>query len=285
MSDKYSKISNEFINFRNNLKKEIENNNPKSNPNNECYCIKEKWFKEFENIIISINNKKNLSFETRNNSLKGLISKTVPEFINDINSAINILEKRGNIKIISKNLVNLLYKKEFFLNNNSAKYYAGNNKLIIEFQNYSEPEISNTLLLINPLEELSKQIIYHFSIKNQIDYKMKCYRSIIENEMENKIAFQFKIELKKISINSLRNSMGLKQNQSIDSKSPESFNLIIKFLISLYYYELSLSNNKNREFILNFNERSYLINTEWIDNIKSNYKYQGISNILIKLKK
>ena len=285
MSDKYSKISNEFINFRNNLKKEIENNNPKSNPNNECYCIKEKWFKEFENIIISINNKKNLSFETRNNSLKGLISKTVPEFINDINSATNILEKGGNIKIISKNLVNLLYKKEFFLNYNSAKYYAGNNKLIIEFQNHSEPEISNTLLLINPLEELSKQIIYHFSIKNQIDYKMKCYRSIIENEMENKIAFQYKIELKKISINSLRNSMGLKQNQSIDSKSPESFNLIIKFLISLYYYELSLSNNKNREFILNFNERSYLINTEWIDNIKSNYKYQGISNILIKLKK
>ena len=48
---------------------------------------------------------------------------------------------------------------------------------------------------------------------------------------------------------------------------------------------MSLSNNKNKEFILNINERSYLINTEWIDNIKSNYKYQGISNILIKLKK
>ena len=278
MNDKYNKISREFINFKTTLNQEIKNTNPKFSINNECYCIKEKWFNEFEAQINQYNTNKKSAQDSKNNNLKVFLSKNHPEFINDIDSAVKIFEGHSNIKIISKNLVILLCDKEKILNYNSVKFYAGNNKIILEFNIYSDVSIS--LLIISPLEELSQQVILYFPISNKREFKMKFYKTLIENEVSNKSFSQNKIDFKKINITDIRSPINLKQNQSLDSKSSQPINLIIKFLISLYYYEISLSNNKNKESIININERSYLINPEWIEAIKSFYKYQDLINII-----
>ena len=281
MVDNYQKISYEFIEFKTNLSKEISNINKfKSNINNECYIIKEKWFNDFEERISKVNSQKNINKEKRKNIFKSFFSKNNPEFINDISSAIKNLEEKSNLKIISKNFVNLLYKKEFILKYNSVKYYAGNYKLILEFINSN---ISNVLLIINPLSPLLKQTIYHFSINNKIEIKMKVFQALIENEISNKLWQGLKIEAKKLNIN-FNISKELIQKKSIEIKNPQSFDLIIKLLISLYYYESSLI-NKDKEKIINYNEKSYLINPEWIEKIKSFYKYSEIINVFINIQK
>ena len=161
MVDNYIKKSHEFITFKTNLNKEISNTNKfKPNTSNDCFLIKEKWFNDFEELISNVNSKKNSFPEIKRNLFNQFLSKYNPEFINDISSAIKNFEGKSNLKIISKNLVNLMYKKEFVLKNNSVKYYAGNYKLIIEFINSN---VSNVLLIINPSKQLSEQTIYYFS--------------------------------------------------------------------------------------------------------------------------
>ena len=111
MVDNYIKKSHEFITFKTNLNKEISNTNKfKPNTSNDCFLIKEKWFNDFEELILNINNKKNLSQEIRGNKLNQFFSKNKPEFINDISSAIKNLEENSNIKLIGKNFVNLMYQ-------------------------------------------------------------------------------------------------------------------------------------------------------------------------------
>ena len=117
MDDNYNRIFHEFISFKTNLSKQISNINIfKYNINNDdCFLIKEKWCNDFKELISEINSKKKISKEIKRNVLYQFYSKNKPEFINGINSAIKNLEENSNLKIISKNLVNLMYKKEFVL--------------------------------------------------------------------------------------------------------------------------------------------------------------------------
>ena len=281
MVDNYKKIFSEFKTFKTNLNNEISNTNKfKPNTNNDCFLIKEKWFNDFEELISNVNSKKNSFPEIKRNLFNQFLSKYNPEFINDISAAIKNFEGKSNLKIISKNLVNLMYKKEFVLKNNSVKYYAGNYKLIIEFINSN---VSNVLLIINPSKQLSEQTIYYFSFNKKIAKKIKVFQSLIENEISTKLYQDLQIDAKTLNIN-FHISNKLIHNKSINTKSPQSFNYIIKLLIALYYYESSLI-NKDKENILNYNEKSYLINTEWIEQIKSFYKYQELISIFINIQK
>ena len=83
MSNKYNNnIIQEFLNFKTKLKKEIQNNtNLKSNYNNECYCIKEDWFNNLEDLVSETINK-NKHQEDKNNIIKNYLDKNKPEFIN-----------------------------------------------------------------------------------------------------------------------------------------------------------------------------------------------------------
>ena len=162
MNANYSKIIREFISFKTNINKEISNANYSKNiTKNECFYIKEKLFNEIEEKIKQINNKKNISQEVKMNIFKQFIQNNNQDIINDISSAINNLENNSNLKLINKNIISSCYEKSFVLNLNSVKYYAGNNKLIIEF---NKPDLSNILLIIKPLENLSEQTIYSFSL-------------------------------------------------------------------------------------------------------------------------
>ena len=285
MSVNYTKISHEFINFKTNLKTEISSDNfTKNATKNECYYIKEKLFNEIGDKITELNNRKNIGLEVKMNLFKLLISKNNQEIINDISSAINNLENNSNLKLISKNIISSCNEKNFVLKLNSVKYYAGNNKLIIEFY---KSDLSDILLIINPLENLSKQTIYSFSIKiDKIEKKLDLFKDLIQNEILNQIFRANKIKEQKLNIKR-ENKEELKTNTSLDSnslQSSQSFNLIIKFLISIYYYELSLT-NKNKEYIINQNQKSYLIDPEFIENIKTFYKYQELENKLNNVNK
>ena len=195
MSNKYNNnIIQEFLNFKTKLKKEIQNNtNLKSNYNNECYCIKEDWFNNLEDLVSETISKKNIRQEFKNNIIKNYLDKNKPEFINDISSAINNLEKGINLKIITNKIINAAYKKEL-LKYKSVKYYAGNNKLLIEFtKNSGNSTIFKTLIIINPTEELCQQKIYTFSFKNSFDKKIELYKIIIEKELSDQILDKYKI--------------------------------------------------------------------------------------------
>ena len=117
MSNKYNNnIIQEFLNFKTNLKKEIQNNTDlKSNYSNECYYIKEDWFNDFEDFVSETISKKNIKKEVKNNIIKNYLDKNMPEFINDISSAINNLEKGINLKIITNKIINATYKKELII--------------------------------------------------------------------------------------------------------------------------------------------------------------------------
>ena len=195
MSNKYNNnIIQEFLNFKTNLKKEILNNtNLKSNYSNECYYIKEDWFNDLEDFVSETISKKNIKKEVKNDIIKNYLDKNKPEFINDISSAINNLEKGINLKIITNKIINAAYKKEL-LKYKSVKYYAGNNKLLIEFtKNSGSSTIFKTLIIINPTEELCQQKIYTFSFKNNFCKKIELYKIIIEKELSDQILDKYKI--------------------------------------------------------------------------------------------
>ena len=231
MNVNYSKIIREFISFKTNINKEISNvNYTKNIYKNECYYIKEKLFNEIEEKITQINNNKTISQEVKMNILKYLIICNKKDIINDFLSAIYNLENNINLKLINKNIISSCYEKNFVLNLHSVKYYAGNNKLIIEF---NKSDLSNILLIINPLEKLSRQIIYSFSIKiTDNDKKIKTFKILLQNEISNQIFRENGIEAKILNIKR-ENPEELKIINSLDSNSIQSsqaFNLIIKFL-------------------------------------------------------
>ena len=231
MSDIYKNISHEFIRFKTSLLSEINNKKWNQNTKNDCFCIKGKWFNEFEKQINKFNTNGNTKKDSKNNII--------------ISSAMEILGKASNLKLISKKFVQLLYPEELFLKNNSVKYYAGNNRLIIEFKNESN-NISDVLLIINPLEKIfSQREIYYFSIKNKDEKKIAVFMSLIDNEKTNKIFSNTKLNLKKLKlINEISNE--LKEKKILSEKPDEPINHILKFLIAIYCYELSLTINKSR---------------------------------------
>ena len=284
MNDNYNKISYEFINFKTKLNNEINNSYWKNSVFNECYCIKEKWYIEFEQQINEINTKKSITKDTKNILINIFFEKNKPEFINDISTAINILENKSNIKLLSKSFVHSLDSEKINLKCNSVKYYAGNNRLIIEFKNEIS-DIYNYLLIIYQLEkDFSQKQIYNISFNNKVDIKKnEIIKYLIEKEITEKMFPSLGLKVSKLKLgNDTLNE--LKENKLLSSeKQSDSFNIILKFLIAIYYYEISLT-NKSKAIMLNKNEKSYLINPEWIENIKSLYKYAQLKKILYNIK-
>ena len=94
--------------------------------NNECYLINNSWVQELSNNIKSYGNIKN------SYSLENFLPKNPPEFLNNIDSAIDYL-KTDKFKLISKELINLIFDENDLNNINLVNYYSGYNKIIIEF--------------------------------------------------------------------------------------------------------------------------------------------------------
>ena len=172
----YEQIIKEYNLFESSLNDKLKSTIPIT-IGNYCYIIKENWFNKINKLI---NYEKNNQLEKdKDNSNILTFKNEQPEFIDDISSFLDCLSKKINIKFINLKLLELLYDKDILKNHNQVSFYSGNNKIIIE---YKEKQ-NNALLLINPLETISKVLmISNLNKLNPVSEKNQLYKELLSKE-------------------------------------------------------------------------------------------------------
>ena len=262
------KIIKEYYSFREKLKKKI-----KGNLNlleyEECCFIEESWINKLEKYFNEYTNEKeknNLNFDLLLNDILPIKSL---EIIDNLESYINSKIKNKKFYLINKDIINLFNKENKLKDYNFVKYYAGNNKLIIEFvpkNNYIE------LILINSFDENQKNNIFIITINNQNnEIKNLLYNELFDLEEISEKAIENKYN-NIIRINRLQNYIDYYINNFNFKKD------LLIFFIHIFFYEKSLPNKFDK--IFNENQKCYLINPEWLKNFKEYYNYQNLYNLL-----
>ena len=154
----FNVIKKTYDDFRNSLIININNKDKNLFTQNseDCYLIEESWNDE---LLKSLYNSKDSSDYI-----------TLPKnftFINNFNEIIAHLKDGKKLKLINKQIIDLLYQNDNNLKNIPIiKYCGGNNKLIIEYKNKID---NKALLLIDPLYQDSiTNRIFILSINNRI---------------------------------------------------------------------------------------------------------------------
>ena len=259
---KFMKIKNEYQSFIKKL------NAQKNIFSFDCYLVDEKWINKVEQSFNKYNNiKKNLNFYRYYEEIINFPPKV--DFINSFSTLIDHLKNEGNFSILRKEIMEMIYKKEYLNNFKYAIYYGNNNKSIIKFSNEKF-----ALLLFNNFKDgihfKKEKFIIFVGNKNEVNLYVNILSSdfdYIKNEINKKnsniITFDKYIEISKYSINDIKNI-----NQKYDFK-----NEIKKLFILVFYYERFLSNNLEKSFI-NKNEQYFLINHEYLFNLKKFFNYE-----------
>ena len=232
----------------------------------ECYFIDELWIYELENCFKKYNNIGYFSIPER-----------FPIFINSISSYISYIKKKQNFSLISKKVINILYKysnKEELKNQNKVKYYAGFGKLIIEFNNNG-----GSLLIMNPLDEITDKNI--FIIVSTVTYKRYLiYEDIMKiNNLHGKKILNNNTIVYSVEEFINKNKSLTHTNCKKDKKEIFKQNLLTIF-IYIYYYEKELVKNDNKEKIFNNDKKYFLINPKWMEYFKTIYHYTKFSNLI-----
>ena len=221
----FNKVKKEYFEFRKELENNINNfSDVRMLNNKECYLIKENWNNIFFNIITKYE-----KIQQRNRYSKIPLPKNQPELIHDLSSVKYCIQNNCKLKLVSKNLINLLYNIN--LNCNNVHYSAGNNKIIIEYKR-KEKE-NDVLLIINPLQDICNQKIYTFTIKNINPDKMKIYKELL-NINENDLNLK--------SYNIIKNIEELNNKKKEDSYNNNKSNR-----------QSSKADNENKVQLFNFN--------------------------------
>jgi len=154
--DDFIYFANQYYEFRNQFHNNI--NNSRNIIQSACYLIDESWI---QNLDFCFN-----KFNKREYSYQNIISfpKENPRFINDFSTAVSYIKNNKNFKIISQQLIDLLYEKPDIIRSNTI-YYAGNNRLIIEIM---ENDKNNALFFINPLNSFKSDTDIFIILKNNI---------------------------------------------------------------------------------------------------------------------
>ena len=249
----YISIKNNYFNFREKLIKNINNSSIAKN-NEECYLIKESFNNEFISCFNKFDNDKKEHLIKEDTDLYNYIPGIEDEFfINNFSSIITNLTNKIKLNIIDCKFLHNLYEEENLKNYTKINYYAGNNKIIIE---YKEKNENKALLLIDPFNINQNEVkAFIISIKKEnIFQKIISDENNYENEEKNNYAI--------ISFDKYLN--------------------ILKLFIHLYYYEKDLL--KNDETIFKEDEDYYLIKPEWIKIFKEKYSFSNYVNNLNNLK-
>jgi len=213
----FNKIKNEYNSFEKELNDNIKSK-LKIIKHKEGFLIKENWYNEFSNILKESKNEKN-----QFNQTKKFLSTKKPDFFNDIQSIINCLENNIQIKLVSSNLLKLIYKDENSLKSyKRVHYYAGNNKLLIEYMEQEKKE-TDALLIINLLED--RYNIYIFKIENNNSDKIKVYKELFAEDEINLNYFKENrnIEFKNEYTCNKNNSTNYKESNNNKSNSIQPF--------------------------------------------------------------
>jgi len=263
---------NEYYSYRSKLDKISNESN--SIINDFCYLIDENWFNELIKNYQRFINTKNISIGIEFNKLINF-PKRGPYFINNFTELIEIIKNKIEFKLISRNLMELICKKEYLKKFNYVKYYGKNNKLIIEYQIKDE---NKSLLIVDPFELIKREIF--IIIFNDID-KRKLYENILSVKYTNETIFQKNQniipfdEYIKGNINFPLFETKDKGNENIQELNREQ---IFKIFIKIFLYEKNIIKNmSNKEGIY------YLINPKWLNKYKKYYNYKEIRELLEKL--
>jgi len=154
--DDFIYFANQYYEFRNQFHNNI--NNSRHIIQSTCYLIDESWI---QNLDFCFN-----KFNKREYSYQNIIPfpKENPRFINDFSTAVTYIKINKNFKIISQQLIDLLYERKDIIRSNVI-YYAGNNRLIIEIMDNDK---NNALFFIDPLNSFRSNSDIFIILKNNI---------------------------------------------------------------------------------------------------------------------
>ena len=283
--DYFCSFKESFFSFKKNLEDSIKNDKISLN-NTECYLITDIWEKNLTNNFTKIENnikiyQNKIHFYNENFSF---MPKDVPEFVNQSN-VIFYLNKGYKLKLIDKELMEKIYDKNSLWENNTVNYFSGNNLLIIEFMKvYKEKYDINSLLIINASESININNSLIISFKVSKEEKQEIYKELLSNKYnlqisnDNKIInYEEVLNLQKLSsFYKFINNFGIKTIIKQD---------ILKILFYIYYLEEFLLTNNDLKQIFNYYQTYYLINSNWMKELKEFYDYQKISDFINKIKK
>ena len=259
--------------FQNNLKNQIDNVLFKPI---ECYLLESNWK---SNLLIHSNNN---SYKNFNKSLNQEINQS---FIDNFSMAIKFLANDGQISYVSKNLMESFFnKKELNQLHNISQIYAANKKIIIDFQGN---DLNKSILIISPIENENKKIIFIVVFKNNYKNKNEIFKSLLSENINNQADID---KLKEKYLDFLINFEDFINNEDDDEKNSIKLSSIIinennekeikeilQILILFYYYEKYLSKINN---IFSEYQNYYLINQDWIDIYKEYYYYNDLFHLL-----
>ena len=214
------------------------------------YLVEESWIKKLEENEAIIKNKQKdlltqITFPDQN-----------PIFINDFSSAINLLKNNKKFRLISKSLIEKIYKDTDLKNNSSVLVYASNDKIILDFQEEKEDKALLIFFKSNELNELI-YIIY----KNEQLYK---------NLLNEKEEFEKSCNNYLMPIQKYKNFFY--KNVSVDI-----IYYILEFFFNFYYYNETLLNKKEKTF---YESQYYLIDYQWLNEFKNIYSFLGVDEFL-----
>ena len=166
--DNFTISKGEYNNFRDKLSNQIKNASISLDAE-DCYLITE----TYDNKLVEYLDKKEKN--DNNNFLNDN-----PDIIKNLSEIIEHLNKNKSIKLISKKLIESIYDKNNFKDEHAINYYAGNNKIIIEYKNNID---NKSLLMIYSNEEKKDDIkknIFILSFDNQ--NKKEFFNKILSSE-------------------------------------------------------------------------------------------------------
>ena len=278
----YNLIKEKYLSFNEKIRNEIQNNEFSYNKIN-CFLIDSSWENELANCIINEDKNKILLNERKLDDSFNFLPKQEPKFINEASVARNHLKNNNKIKLISRDIIKLVYP-DYNLNNNnnSINCYGGNNRLIIEFEE-NESNLNSIFLIINPIESIlqdNNALIISLKVPN--NNREEFYGELLfinlnmnEKKVENLKDSNVIIDNSQIFS---KNNFSFGKNEIIQYNSQNSIKNILSIFIYIFYFEKSLS--LLEENVFNQNQNYYIINIEWLDKFKKYYDYNKIYNIL-----
>jgi hypothetical protein len=261
-ADSINRFKTNYDLFNQEIEHEIKNKDI-SKKNIDCFLFNSSW----EKLLNDTNGNKMIDY---------------PEFKNEFSDAIQSLEKNDKVKLLSKSTFEIIYQKSLNIYK-IVKYYAGYNKLIIEYKREKET-IYDIILLINPLEPLNKKILITFQIKD--NNKMELYKAILSENINNKYINNYSGNNNIIIIPSFTGDINIKNinflfndinnyNEKIRVKTN-----LLKLFIYVYYFNKLLSNIDEKLF--NEYKNYFLINSDWFYKFRGIYDYKSINDFLDK---
>ena len=281
----FEAIMNEYYSFKDRLEKRIKKS-IFSCKYEDYYLIDENWDKKLSKCFTDYKALKKSNENAIISKEDISLPEGDPEFINDFPMLLNHLKNNKNIKLVSKRLIEFIYSKNGLKGANCVYYYAGNNKIIIEYKGMNE---KHALLSMTPLDEkINKNKIFILLINKQ--EKLYLYKNLLSNEndldIEKSTNFpniiipfeEYLVGKHKKNNSSLIKQTEINQGDFLDIFKKE----LLKMFINLFYYEKSLSLER-KENVLNMsndNQNFYIINPQWLNEYKEYYNYKNLNNSL-----